>query len=103
MRLKLAVEVRTESALHAKVSPEEEAARKNLVARKLRVSTTNEDFAPLLAMLLNDLHAAGGQPSLLGRQWAIGTSSLVRFLKTHPPAFSFVNAVRGHHRRLPLR
>ena len=72
-------------------------------SRSLRLSDHNESKPAVLALVLNDLHAAGGQPSLVAPLWSATTSSLVALVKSHPPAFGLLNAIREHHGRGPLK
>ena len=103
LRLKLATELRTLSVLDGPVDAEEHSLRERYGGGDLRVSVNNPAKPAVLAALLNDLHAAGGQPSVVASRWRTTTSAIVRFVKTHPPAFTMVNAIRGHHGRGPLK
>ena len=103
LRLKLATELRTPSVLDGPVDAEEQALREQYRGGDLRVSVNNPAKPAVLAVLLNDLHAAGGQPSFVAPQWRTTTSAVVRFVKTHSPAFTLLNAIRGHHGRGPLK
>ena len=103
MLLKLAVEIRTISPIAGSIDLVEREIRNHLQKREMRVARHSTDYPALCALLLNDLYFTGGQPSLVGQYWQAGSSGLVRFLKTHPPAILFVNEIRGHHGRLPLR
>lgn len=103
LRLRLAIEIRTPSPLDGDVDLSEQASREHLRSARLRISVRNPDKPAALAWVLNDLHAAGGQPSLVAPRWNTSTSGLVRFIKTHPPAFALLNAIRQHHGRGPLR
>ena len=60
------------------------------------------DHAGVLALILNDLYAAGGQPSLVASHWHTSTGSVVRCLKTVPEAFRLINHWRSHFGRGPL-
>ena len=103
LRYRLALEIRTTSLLDATDLPaEEEELRQRMHGSKLRLSDRNEEKPAVLALLLNDLHAAGGQPSMVARLWGTSTSSLVRIVKSHAPAFVLLNSFREHHRRAPL-
>lgn len=103
MRLKLALEVRTISPLVALITSQERLIRDRLRNRRMRVSQQHADYPVLISLLLNDLYVSGGQPSLLTEEWGVGSSAIVRFLKTFPPSWVFVNAIRHHHGRLPLK
>jgi hypothetical protein len=103
LRLRLAIEIRTPSPLDGDVDLTEQALRERLQPGRLRIGMQNRDKPAALALVLNDLHAAGGQPSLVAPRWNASTSALVRFIKGHPPAFALLNAIRQHHGRGPLR
>ncbi|MGI9474513.1 MAG: peptide chain release factor family protein [Rubripirellula sp.] len=114
LRFRLAVEVRTPSLLDSppdepsresqtgSLDPAEHALRAKYHKHPLKLSDRNPDKPAVLALLLNDLHASGGQPSAIAPLWEVSTSSIVRLIKSHPPAFVFLNAVRQHHGRRPL-
>lgn len=102
LRLKLAVDVRTPSLLDGKVDVSESEIRAAF-GGQLRISGRNEALPAVLALLLNDLHAAGGQPSVVAQQWRTSTSGLVRLIKSHPPALALVNTIRAFHSRGPLK
>ncbi len=103
LRFRLAVEVRTESPIDAPVDAVEAEIRQRYHGKPLRISDTNDAKPAVVALLLNDLHAAGGQPSLVAPLWSATTSGVVGFIKSHPPAFTLLNAIREHHQRGPLR
>lgn len=103
LRFRLAVEVRTPSVLDGSVPPEEVELRARLRGRPLRLNDRNESKASLLALILNDLHASGGQPSAVAPLWSASTTAIVGLLKSHPPALALANTVRRHHRRGPLK
>lgn len=106
LRYRLAVEVRTASPMESPepaVDPTEQAIRQDFSGKRLRVSDRNEAKPGVVALLLNDLHAAGGQPSLVAAWWKTSTSGIVAILKSHPPAFAQLNAIRTHHGRWQLK
>lgn len=103
LRFRLAVEVRTSSALDGEVSSEETLLRDQFRGTPLRIADRNEAKPAALALLLNDLHASGGQPSAVAPLWKTTTSAIVRFVKSHPPAFVLLNSIRNHHGRGPLK
>jgi hypothetical protein len=103
LRFRLAVEVRTPSLLDGPVATEEAELRAEFQGSPMRISDQNRAKPGVLALVLNDLHAAGGQPSLVAPLWQTTTSGIVRLLKSHPPAFAWVNLLRGHHGRGPLK
>jgi hypothetical protein len=103
LRFRLAVEIRTRSALDGPPEVDEAALRLRYRASPLKIADSNEIKPAVLALLLNDLHACGGQPSIVAQWWSVTTSSLVQLLKSHPPAFTQANAIRSHHGRGPLK
>ena len=91
LRLRLAVEVRSDSVFDVPAADREAYYRNRFVGSPLRIGERNEARAAVLALLLNDLHAAGGQPSLVARCWQSTTSSksgscstIVSLLPTRP-------------------
>ena len=104
LRFRLAVEVRSPSPLDGRAIPTEETEFRNRYEKHpLKISDRNRDKPAVLALLLNDLHAAGGQPSAVSPAWGTSTSAIVRLVKSHPVAFAFLNRIRQHHGRPPLR
>lgn len=104
LRFRLAVEVRSPSPIDGhSVSTEEENLRQRYQGQSLKMNDRNSDKPAILALLLNDLHACGGQPSAVGPVWQTSTSAIVRLIKSHASAFVFLNRIRQHHGRLPLR
>ena len=104
LRLRLAIEVRSPSPMdQRKIPPQEQELRTRFQGHPLKLNDRNVDKPAVLALLLNDLHVAGGQPSALGPVWKTSTSSIVRLIKSCPAAFAFLNQIRQHHERLPLR
>ena len=103
LRLRLAVYLRTVSVLDQPAHATEAAIRKKYFGHSLRINDQNEDKPSVLALLMNDLHASGGQPSLVAIPWAVSTSRIVAFTKSHPAAFALVNRIRAHHGRRPLK
>lgn len=106
LRFELAVQLRTASVLDPSAEPDdsaEAAVRQRYQRHSLKLSDTNQDKPAVLALLLNDLHAAGGQPSVVAPRWAATTSAVVSLLRSHRAAFRWVNQVRAHHDRPPLK
>jgi len=108
LRFRLAVHLRTLSMLDLASSSEtldacENAVREAYRGHSLRINDQNEAKPAVLAILLNDLHASGGQPSLVAEAWSVNTSRIVALLKSHRAALLLVNQIRQHHGRLPLR
>lgn len=58
---------------------------------KIRVSPDHEDFGPLLAELLDRLHAAEAEMATVAEQMQTSSSQIVKFLKLHPPALAKLN------------
>jgi hypothetical protein len=113
LRMTLAIAVRTLSpwdnasgadhVLAIAMCPVETEMRRRLMKSKLKFSQTNPDRAAAVALVLNDLHAAGGQPSLIADAWSSTTSRITQLLKSENAAWILANQIRGHHGRLPLR
>jgi hypothetical protein len=103
LRFRLAVEVRTMSIIDGPVPSEEQGVRDRFRGRSLRLNDRNADKPAILALILNDLHASGGQPSAVAPLWETSTSAIVALLRSHGPAFTFVNAIRASHGRPPLK
>lgn len=119
LRLRMATDVRTTSIIDLDVpmngrvdfdtdgppgmEPIEWAIRTRYFGQPLRFRDTNPDRPSVLALVINDMHAAGGQPSLAARCWATSTSAIVSLLRSHPPAMAWTNSVRTHHNRRPLK
>jgi hypothetical protein len=103
LRFRLAVEVRTPSLLDGPVPPSETNFRDQFRGRSIRMNDRNQSKPAILALILNDLHAAGGQPSAVAPLWSTSTTAIVGLLKSYPPAFTLANAIRRHHGRGPLK
>ncbi|OYP35068.1 peptide chain release factor-like protein [Rhodopirellula sp. MGV] len=104
LRYLLAISTRTPSPLDAASPPNELEAdfRKRYRRHPLKLNEENDDKPAVLALILNDLWASGGQPSLVAPLWSSSTSKIVMLLRSFPPALTWVNRVREHHGRLPL-
>lgn len=105
LRYVLAVEIRTPSPLdpvNDQADADEAALRQRYENQSLRLSESNVDKPAVLALVVNDLWVAGGQPSLVAKQWSVSTSKIVALVRSHAPALAWVNRVRQHHQRLPL-
>lgn len=72
-------------------------------SRRLKVSAGSDDYPAVLALVLDDLHRAGGQPSLVGPLWNASTTAVVSLVSIWPAALQEVNRWREHHGRGPLR
>ncbi|TWT49219.1 Peptide chain release factor 2 [Rubripirellula amarantea] len=103
LRFQLAVTIRTPSVFDQTASAIENELRKRYENGNLKLRQENVDKPAVIAMLLNDLHAAGGQASLVGSRWNVSASAIVQCLKSHAPAFAWLNQCREHHGRRPLK
>lgn len=116
LRFRIAVEIRSASVIDAPGTDESTAnqsvatgddgeleLRGRYVGTRLRINDANVDKPGVLALLLNDLHAAGGQPSLVSGLWKTSTTAVVSLIQSHPPAFGLLNRIRVHHGRRPLK
>lgn len=107
LRLRMATDVRTTSIIDiddsSMVQSIELDVRTRYHATSLRFRDTNPDRPSVLSLVINDLHAAGGQPSLVSKQWSTSTSAIVSLLRGHPPALAWINLVRRHHSRGALK
>ena len=74
-----------------------------LRAGRLKVSAENPAFWQVLAVVLDELAAQGGQAAPAAEQLGVTTSSLVRFLADHPKAFAEANRMRHAAGLQPLR
>ena len=115
LRYLLAIAIRTPSVLDSvsadavssddsegKSDDQELAFRVRYRGHPLRLNDANFDKPAVLALVLNDIWAAGGQPSLVAQSWSVSTSRVVSLIRSVPAALVWVNRVRAHHERLPL-
>jgi hypothetical protein len=102
LRYKLAVALRTPSIEDSSATGAELELRQAWRGSNLKIREGRADKPAVIALLLNDLWAAGGQPSLLVRHWECRTSSIVQLIATHPPALRLVNQIRLAQGRPPL-
>ncbi len=103
LRFRLAVELRSVSVLDEPVTAAEQELRDRYSGSRLKLNDENAMKPGVLSLVLNDIHAAGGQPSLVSKAWRSSTSSIVGFLSSHPPAFTYTNEIRTFHSRPPLK
>jgi hypothetical protein len=108
LRLRIRLAIRLRSAMVAGEPSQTADSRSNELrelgnARRLKVSANNEDYSAILALVLDDLHRAGGQPSLVGPLWNASTTAVVSLVAVWPAALQEVNRWREHHGRGPLR
>ena len=123
LRFVMAVSVRTASPIVPMVMPGEQASsaahrpeapltfspptlesdlRAKYHRADLRLGERNPDRPAVLALLLNDLWVAGGQPSLLCKPWKASTSQITKLIRSYAPALQWINQIRRHHARPPL-
>jgi hypothetical protein len=111
LRVRMAIRLRSELASDAGPDRHDHGATDSLAtqhrelgrSRRLKVSSGNESFPAVLALVLDDLHRAGGQPSLVGPLWNSSTTAVVALVSVWPAALQEVNRWREHHGRGPLR
>ena len=101
--MQLAIELRTPSELDETPHVIEIEFRNQFKGRPLKINDSNHAKAAVIALLLNDLHAAGGQPSAVSELWRVSTSSVIALIKSQPAAFSLLNQFRNHHGRRGLK
>lgn len=101
LRLRLAIRLRTATA-QPDCDPAERQCRGRWTGRSLKISAQNEDFAAVLALVMDDLYRSGGQPSLVGPLWKASTTAVVALVGSQPAALQEVNRWREHHGRRPL-
>ena len=105
LRYLLATEIRTPSPLDADTvnsDPAESGLRNRFQNSAFRLNDNNHEKPGLLALVLNDLWIAGGQPSLITEIWSVSTSRIVHLIRSHGPSLTWVNRLRAHHNRYPL-
>ncbi|WP_168566879.1 peptide chain release factor family protein [Crateriforma spongiae] len=106
LRMKLAIAVRTDPRSVDGPRAQDSVARRwrdQYAGSPLRIASSNANLAAVIAVLLDDLWDAGGQPSLVADDWNVSTSAIVRLLRGQPAALQLVNQIRQHHGRKPLR
>lgn len=106
LRFRLAIQIRTHSAIRPPsidADPTEQHFRDTYRGTRLKLNDANADKPAVLALLLNDLHATGGQPSLVAEYWSVSSSSILQLVKSQPEAFAWINSVRQHHGRRQLK
>ncbi|TVQ01286.1 MAG: peptide chain release factor-like protein [Planctomycetaceae bacterium] len=106
LRCRLAIRLRSRRCSPASaaqpVDGSETQLRRLWGERRLRISARHVDYPAVLALVLDDLHLAGGQPSLVGSKWQASTTRLVSLVKQETEALIEVNRWRQHHGRGPL-
>ncbi len=71
--------------------------------RRLKVSPKNPAYWQVLALVLDELAAQGGQVRAVADRLDVTTSSLTRFLADHPKAWAEANRIRTGHGLGPLK
>lgn len=107
-RLRIRMAIRLRSAIGAidqssPADPRSSELRELGRSRRLKISAGNDDYPAILALVMDDLHRAGGQPSLVGPLWNSSTTAVVSLVSVWPAALQEVNRWREHHGRGPLR
>jgi hypothetical protein len=100
LRERLAVELRTDPADNAE---QRGALRQRYGGARLRVAADNADRPAVVAVLLDDLHAAEGETAAVAQRWTTTASQLVRLLRDFPGALEQLNAWRSQSGRRPLQ
>ncbi len=90
LRLRLAIEARGEA--HATPT---ELWKQRSQGGKIRVSEQNEDFAPLLAELLDQLWSVDFELAKAAEHFDVSGAQLLKFLRKHPPALKLANDRRN--------
>ncbi len=103
LRFRLAVERRTSSSGEAAGCGWANDLRQKYHGHSLKFRDSHPDRPAVLALMLDDLHVAGGQPSAVAKTWAVTTSRVVNLVKSHAPAMMLVNSIRAHHGRSALK
>ncbi len=103
LRFRLAIGLRSPSIFDTPAQLAEAQLRDQFRGSRLRINEENVIKPAVLALILNDLHAAGGQPSLVAGAWSMSTSAIVAFLSSHAPALVYVNEIRNFHARGTLK
>jgi len=106
LRCRLAIRLRSQQGGPASATKPAEGSETQLRQlwgeRRLRISAKHVDYPAVLALVLDDLHLAGGQPSLVGPKWQASTTRVVSLVKQETQALIEVNRWRQHHGRGPL-
>lgn len=91
-RVAAAVAVRTEPGVGA---PVHDVVRDRLRAARLNVSRSHPDYPAALALVLDDVWAAGGRVGDVADRWDTSTGRLTRLLSRTPEALAWVNRLRA--------
>ncbi|TWU54641.1 peptide chain release factor 1 [Rubripirellula tenax] len=103
LRFRLAMELRGASIWDAQPTGMAKELRATYRGHPLKFRDSHPYRPAVMSLLIDDLHAAGGQPSAVSKEWSVSTTSIVNLLKSHPPAITLINSIRAYHGRPPLR
>ena len=103
LRYRLAVELRAPSAIDTPPESRSAALRDRYRQTPLKLNEANVDKPAVLALLMDDLHAAGGQARIVADLWQVSSTAVLNLVRSHREAFVLLNAVRNHHGRRPLK
>ena len=103
LRYRLAVELRTPSAIDNPPGPRSAELRDRYRQTSLKLNEANVDKPAVLALLMDDLHAAGGQARIVADLWQVSSTAVLNLVRSHREAFVLLNAIRDHHGRRPLK
>ena len=101
LRMKLAVEVRSEPTVGKRSEPSELWLKRSKSGR-ISVSTTHDDFPALVAEALDAVAAAEFDLAAAASQLGITSSQLAGLLRRAPPAWALVNDARRARGLRPL-
>ncbi len=102
LRLRLAIRLRSTPATTADADQRHDLYqhfRQLGRQRHLKISPSHHDYPAFLAIVMDDLHVAGGQPSQVASLWDASTTAVVSLLAAGPAALEEVNRWRTHHGR----
>lgn len=103
LRETLALRVRTRPGDDSAEHPLASQLRAKYGGARFRVAADNADRPAVLALLLDDLAAAGGKIPEAAELWNTTASQIVRFLREIPEALSAVNRWRDTGGLRPLK
>ena len=103
LRYRLAVELRTPSAIGTPPEPRSAELRDRYRQTSLKLNEANVDKPAVLALLMDDLHAAGGQARIVADLWQVSSTAVLNLVRSYREAFVLLNAIRDHHGRRPLK
>jgi hypothetical protein len=97
LRVRLAIEIRTPA------NEPTELWKQRTAGGRIVVSSTHDDFAPLLAEALNHLAATDFETSAAADQLGVSPTQLVNLVRKSPAAFTKLNAERENRGLRPLK